>query len=88
VKQGEKWLLFTWICFLIWLYLIITSFYACSNGWSVANIEVTPSDSIDISYLIIVDQDSVSHWYEYDIEMGDNYCYKHHIWEDVRKKSE
>tara|TARA_R100001198_G_C5221951_1_gene203792 strand:+ start:397 stop:663 length:267 start_codon:yes stop_codon:yes gene_type:complete len=88
MKQGEKWLLFTWICFLIWLYLIITSFYACSNGWIVANIEVTPSDSVDISYLIVVDQDSVSHWYENNIEIGDNYCYKHHIWEDVRKKSE
>ena len=87
MKQGEKWLLFTWICFLIWLYLIITSFYACSSGLSVANLEITPSNNQDTLYIVIIDQDSTTHWYNNSIYVEENYCYKHHIWEDVRKKN-
>jgi len=67
---------------------VITTITGCNSGWSVAGVQITPSDSVEISYLVIIDQDSSKHWYEPSIKMGDNYCYKHHIWEDVRKKNE
>ena len=61
---------------------------SCNGGWSIGGLEISPSDSVNIDYLIIIDQDSSHHWYKPNIEIGDNYCYKHHIWEDVRRKSE
>jgi hypothetical protein len=67
---------------------IITTVSGCNSGLSVGGLEISPSDSVEISYLVIVDQDSSQHWYRPSIETGDNYCYKHHSWEDVRKKSE
>ena len=79
---------------LIKVVLIVTIIFAvfilsaCRSGWSIGGLEISPSDSIYIDYLVIVDQDSFQHWYDPSIEIGDNYCYKHHIWEDVRKKSE
>tara|TARA_R100000234_G_scaffold98805_1_gene67393 strand:+ start:448 stop:714 length:267 start_codon:yes stop_codon:yes gene_type:complete len=88
LKKNEKIILGGWLGILIAILLIVMTFSGCNGGWSVAGIQITPSDSIEISYLIIIDQDSSQHWYEPSIEMGDNYCYKHHIWEDVRKKSE
>ena len=67
---------------------IITTISGCKGNWSVGGLQISPSDSVHIDYLVIVDQDSSQHWYEPSIEIGDNYCYKHHIWEDVRRKSE
>ena len=47
---------------------------------------------VHIDYLVITDQDSTQHLYRPSIGdgilVGDNYCYKHNIWEDVRKISE
>jgi len=60
----------------------------CNGGWSIGSLEISPADSVEIDYLVIIDQDSSKHWYKPNIEIGENYCYKHHIWEDVRRKSE
>jgi hypothetical protein len=75
------------------LFLLIVSFVSsCGNGWTIGGLEVSPSDSVEVNYLIITDQDSVQHYYKPSIGdgilVGDNYCYKHSIWEDVRKTSE
>ncbi len=88
MKKNEKILLGSWIALLVMILVMITTFTGCNGGWSVGGLQITPSDSVEISYLVIVDQDSSEHWYEPSIEMGGNYCYKHHIWEDVRRKSE
>ena len=66
---------------------IITTLVGCNSGWSVANFEITPSNSQDTLYIVIIDQDSTEHWYDKAIYTEENYCYKHHIWEDVRKKN-
>ena len=78
---------------LLMILIIITTITGCNNGWSIGNLDISPSDSIHIDYLIITDQDSSQHWYVSNtvnngITVGENYCYKHQIWEDVRKKSE
>tara|TARA_R100001129_G_scaffold84061_1_gene57147 strand:+ start:213 stop:491 length:279 start_codon:yes stop_codon:yes gene_type:complete len=88
LKQNEKLVLGGWIMFLIWILVIVITFSGCKGGWSVGGLQISPSDSINIEYLIIIDQDSAQHWYKSNIEIGDNYCYNHHIWEDVRMKSE
>tara|TARA_R100000655_G_scaffold24490_1_gene49527 strand:- start:740 stop:1024 length:285 start_codon:yes stop_codon:yes gene_type:complete len=64
---------------------------SCNGGWSVAGIDVSPSDSIYTNFMIIVDQDSVQHWYVRTtayggILIGDNWCHKHEQWETVEKK--
>ena len=67
---------------------VITTITGCNSGWSVANLIITPIDNQDTFYIVIVDQDSTTHWYDETIYTEENYCFKHHIWEDVRKKSE
>ena len=64
---------------------------ACNGGWSVAGIDVSPSDSLYTNFMIIVDQDSIQHWYVRTtayggILIGDNWCHKHEQWENVEKK--
>ena len=66
---------------------VISTLVGCNSGWSVANLEITPSDSQDTLYIVIIDQDSTVHWYNKAIYTEENYCFKHHIWEDVRKKN-
>ena len=61
---------------------------ACSNNRS-----ISPEDTLYIDFMVITDQDSSQHWYQRTttqggILVGENYCYRHHNWEDVRKKSE
>lgn len=77
---------------LIMILGVITTVSGCNSGWSVGNLEVSPSESVHIDYLVITDQDSTQHLYRPSIGegmiVGDNYCYKHNIWEDVRKTSE
>ena len=64
--------------------LIVSS---CSSGWSVAGYELTPQDtSRNTVFIEIVSSDSVSHWYSDKINHGDNWCYRHSIWENVRIK--
>ena len=88
MKKNEKILLGGWVAMLIGILLIVMTLSSCNGGLSIGGLEISPSDSVEISYLVIVDQDSSQHWYKPSIEIGDNYCYKHHLWEDVRKKSE
>ena len=64
---------------------------ACNGNYYVGNLQVTPSDSLYHDYMIITDQDSIKHWFvrttvDGGILVGDNYCYKHNIWENVQKK--
>ena len=91
LKSNEKKLLFWWVIMLLIILIIITTITGCNNGWSVGNLDISPSDSIHIDYLIITDQDSSQHWYVSNtinngITVGENYCYRHNVWEDVRKK--
>tara|TARA_R110001583_G_scaffold122794_1_gene274080 strand:+ start:1610 stop:1888 length:279 start_codon:yes stop_codon:yes gene_type:complete len=92
LNKNEKKLLFWWIVMLIMILGVITTVSGCNSGWSVGNLEVSPSESVHIDYLVITDQDSTQHLYRPSIGegmiVGDNYCYKHNIWEDVRKTSE
>jgi hypothetical protein len=62
---------------------------ACSSN----NRSISPEDTLYIDFMVITDQDSLQHWYQRTttqggILVGENYCYRHHNWEDVRKKSE
>jgi len=64
---------------------------SCNNGWSVANIDISSSDSLYADFMIIIDQDSVQHWYARTtayggILVGDNWCHRHDQWENVEKK--
>ena len=64
---------------------------SCNGGWSVAGLDISSSDSLYTDFMIIIDQDSVQHWYERTtvyggILIGDNWCYKHNQWENVEKK--
>ena len=64
---------------------------ACNGGWSVANIDISSSDSLYADFMIIIDQDSIQHWYARTtayggILVGDNWCHKHNQWENVEKK--
>jgi len=88
ITSKKSILLISWVLFMLMILGIITTVSGCNSGLSVGGLEISPSDSVEISYLVIVDQDSSQHWYRQSIEIGDNYCYKHHSWEDVRKKSE
>jgi len=62
---------------------------ACSGN----SRSISPEDTLYIDFMVITDQDSLQHWYQRTttqggILVGENYCYRHHNWEDVRKKSE
>lgn len=62
---------------------------ACSGN----SRSISPEDTLYIDFMVITDQDSSQHWYQRTttqggILVGENYCYRHHNWEDVRKKSE
>ena len=64
---------------------------ACNGGWSVAGIDISPSDTLRTDFMIITDQDSVKHWFvrttvDGGILVGDNWCHRHEQWEKVEKK--
>ena len=82
---------------LIKVILIVTTIFsifilsACNGGWSVAGVDISPSDSVNANFMIIFDQDSVKHWYvrttaNGGILVGDNWCHRHEQWEKVEKK--
>ena len=54
---------------LIKVILIVTTIFAifilsaCNGGWSIAGVDISPSDSLHANFMIITDQDSVKHWY-------------------------
>jgi len=57
----------------------------CSPGWAVAGYELSPSDSTKTVFNEIISQpDSVTHWYHPKIHHGENWCYKHDQWENVK----
>ena len=57
----------------------------CSPGWSVAGHELTPSDTTENTvYIEIIAHDSTNHWYADKVRHGDNWCFLHDQWEDVR----
>jgi hypothetical protein len=72
---------------LFWIILVMVSFCGCNPGLTIANLVITPIQDDESVYTIIVDQDSTEHWYDKAIYTEENYCYKHHIWENVRKKN-
>ena len=92
MKTNEKKLLFWWLIMMLFILATITTISGCKSGWIIGGLDVSPSDSVNIDYLVITDQDSTQHLYIPSIGdgivVGDNYCYKHNIWEDVRKTSE
>ena len=93
MKKQEIMGIASWFILMLFILALVLLSAGCKSGWSVGSLDITPSDSIHIDYLIITDQDSSQHWYVSNtinngITVGENYCYKHHIWEDVRKKSE
>ncbi len=76
---------------LLMILVIITTITGCNSGWSVGNLDISPSDSLTASFMIITDQDSVKHWYvrttvDGGILVGDNWCHRHEQWEKVEKK--
>ena len=72
--------------------LLVMTLSSCNGGWSVAGVGISPEDSLYTDFIVITDQDSSVHWYERmtidgGILVGENYCYRHNNWEDVRKKN-
>tara|TARA_X000001388_G_C2228597_1_gene122166 strand:+ start:952 stop:1239 length:288 start_codon:yes stop_codon:yes gene_type:complete len=93
MKKQEIMGIAAWLILMLFILALVSLSTGCNSGWSVGSLAITPSDSIHIDYLIITDQDSSQHWYLSNtvndgIIVGSNYCHKHEIWEDVRKKSE
>ena len=65
-------------------FLLSMSVISCSQGWIVAGVEVTPSDTIKNTVFIeIIDSDSIEHWYYNKIHTYGNWCYKHEQYEYI-----
>jgi len=56
LKSNEKKLLFWWLVMLLMILGIITTVSGCKSGWIIGGLEVSPSDSVNIDYLVITDQ--------------------------------
>jgi len=57
----------------------------CSKGWSVGNLQVTPSDTmVNTVFIEIMAIDSVMHYYHHTIYETQNWCWLHHEFEDVK----
>ena len=71
------------IIFLLSMSMLIN----CNQGWSVAGIELSPSDTTNNTVFIeVISHDSTVHWYTGNISDGNNWCFKHGEMEDVRVK--
>ena len=58
----------------------------CSQGWSVANLELTPQDTVTNTVFIeVMGTDSVLHYYHGKVYETSNWCWVHHQYEDVAK---
>ena len=67
------------------LFLLLVPIGCNANGWAIAGYELNPSDSSNI-FVSLYDQDSTQHSYKRPVALGgDNWCYKHELWEMVRK---
>jgi hypothetical protein len=77
-----------YISIIVFLFIVLGGLIligSCNGGWAVAGWEITPSDSSNI-FVSLFDQDSTQHSYKRPIHLdGDNWCYKHELWEMVRK---
>ena len=68
-------------------FLLSMSIMSCSQGWAIAGVEITPSDTTKNTVFIeIIDADSVEHWYHGKIYSDDNWCYKHEQYENVEAR--
>mgnify|MGYP003659346529 FL=1 len=57
----------------------------CNPGWSIAGYEISPSDTTrNTVYIEIIAHDSTEHWYADKVRHGDNWCFLHRGWENVR----
>lgn len=66
--------------------LSILTLSSCSQGWSVANLELTPQDTVSNTVFIeVMGADSVVHYYHGKIYTQSNWCWLHHQFEDVVK---
>ena len=55
----------------------------CSSGWSVGNLGTESEDS---TFVHLVDQDSIPHYYDAKLSFNmDSWCYVHGQWEVIRK---
>tara|TARA_R100001594_G_scaffold98976_1_gene133511 strand:+ start:200 stop:475 length:276 start_codon:yes stop_codon:yes gene_type:complete len=91
LKKNEKILLGSWLLMIISILLIVMTLSSCNGGWTIAGVDISPTDSIKTDFMIITDQDSTKHWYirtttEGGILVGDNWCHRHERWEKVEKK--
>ena len=69
---------------MIFLLSIVTIQSCRSNGWIIANIPVTPQDTVTNTVFIeIMDADSNVHWFHGSISSFSNWCYKHQRLEEV-----
>ena len=58
----------------------------CSQGWSVGNIEITPSDTmVNTVFIEVMGADSVIHYYHGNVYSQSNWCWIHHQFEDVTR---
>ena len=65
--------------------LIISGIPSCSQGWVVANVPLTPQDTLtNTVFTEIMDADSVVHWFHGRISDDSNWCYKHQRLEEVK----
>ena len=70
---------------MIFLLSIIIIQSCGSQGWIVANVPLTPQDTVTNTVFIeIVDADSVVHWFHGNISDYSAWCYKHEQLEEVR----
>ena len=54
----------------------------CSQGWSVANLELTPQDTVTNTVFIeVMGTDSVLHYYHGRVYETSNWCWVHHQYE-------
>ena len=55
-----------------------------SRGWIIANVPLTPQDTVTNTVFIeIVGADSSLHWYHGKISSDNNWCYKHQQFENI-----
>ena len=69
------------------IFLFLINILGCSQGWSVAGVQITPQNTvINTAFIEIISHDSTQHWYANKIYNGDNWCHLHDEWEYVEVK--
>lgn len=63
--------------------------FNCSNGWSIAGVQLTPADTTNHTVFIeIVDTSNILHYYHKTLYATQNWCYLHQQFEDVTKAND